>query len=382
MSVSPDTADRDSRNAALTLAFALPGDVLLYLLLPLYAGSFGVTLFEAGVLLAANRLIRIVGYGTVARLYGSRGARWACLIACIGSVLSTLAYGLLSGFWLLLFARLMWGLSFAILNIANQALPTSALDGAAARSGRARSLVAIGPMLSLVVGALLAETAGPRVVFILLALAALAAPVFAARLPDTTHVINRAGPRISVPEPISIWSFSMGFALDGIFVFGLSLIAAQSMPQGAVVAAGAAMALRYASEIVLSAPGGSLAQRVGPRRLLVVLSFATAASMALLGAEGMMVWGAIVLTVILRALLQPLPAPVVALAYPGPDRVQALARQATWRDIGAGAGPLAAGLLFPLLPAVAVFAGAGGLLAASTALLLRARTSSSGRIGT
>lgn len=373
MSASPDIADRDSRNAALTLAFALPGDVLLYLLLPLYAGSFGVSLFEAGVLLAANRLIRIIGYGTVAHLYGSRGARWACLIACAGSVLSTLGYGLLSGFWLLLVARLMWGLSFAILNIANQALPTSAPEGAAARSGRARSIVAVGPMLSLVVGALLAETVGPRVVFVVLGLVALAAPIFAARLPDTTQVINRRGPRISMPEPISIWSFSMGFALDGIFVFGLSLIAAQSMPQGAVVAAGAAMALRYISEIVLSAPGGSLAQRVGPRRLLVILSFATAASMALLGADGLLVWGAILVTVILRALLQPLPAPVVALAFPGPDRVQALARQATWRDIGAGAGPLAAGVLFPLLPAVAVFAGAGGLLALSTALLMRER---------
>lgn len=376
MSVAPETADRDSRNAALTLAFALPGDVLLYLLLPLYAGSFGVTLFEAGVLLAANRLIRIVGYGTVAHLYGSRGPRWACLIACVGSILSTLAYGLLSGFWALLLARLMWGLSFATLNIANQALPTSAPEGAAARSGRARSIVAVGPMLSLVVGALLAETLGPRPVFVLLALAALAAPVFAARLPDTRQVLSRAGPRISMPEPISVWSFSMGFALDGIFVFGLSLIAASSMPQGAVIAAGAAMALRYVSEIVLSAPGGSLAQRVGPKRLLIVLSFATALSMVFLGAQGLMVWGAILVTVILRALLQPLPAPVVALAYPGPHRVQALARQATWRDIGAGAGPLAAGLLFPLLPAVAVFAGAGGLLAISTALLLRERTSS------
>ncbi len=325
LSVSPEAADRDSRNAALTLAFALPGDVLLYLLLPLYAQSFGVTLFEAGVLLAANRLIRIVGYGTVARLYGSRGARWACLVACAGSVVSTLAYGLLSGFWLLLVARLIWGLSFATLNIANQALPTSAMEGAAARSGRARSLVAVGPMLSLVVGALLAETLGPRVVFVVLALAALAAPVFAARLPDTTQVMGRGGPRISVPEPISIWSFSMGFAMDGIFVFGLSLIAAKSLPQGAVIAAGGAMALRYLSEILLSAPGGSLAQRVGPRQLLVALSFATAVSLTLLGIEGALVWTAILITVILRALLQPLPGPVVAMAYPGPERVSALA---------------------------------------------------------
>jgi predicted MFS family arabinose efflux permease len=142
------------------------------------------------------------------------------------------------------------------------------------------------------------------------------------------------------------------------------------------------MALRYASEIVLSAPGGSLAQRIGPRRMLILLSFATAASMLLLGTSGLVLWAAVIFTVVLRALLQPLPGPVVALAFPGPDRVQALARQATWRDIGAGAGPLAAGLLFPALPAVAVFALSGGLLAASTALLVRERTPGAHSTGT
>ena len=42
----------------MTLSLALPGDTLLYLLLPLYATTFGVTLPEAGILLAANRLVR------------------------------------------------------------------------------------------------------------------------------------------------------------------------------------------------------------------------------------------------------------------------------------------------------------------------------------
>ena len=50
-------ADRASRNAALTLAVTLPGDTVLYLLLPLHASAFGVTLPEAGLLLAANRIV-------------------------------------------------------------------------------------------------------------------------------------------------------------------------------------------------------------------------------------------------------------------------------------------------------------------------------------
>ena len=62
-------ADRQSRDASITLAFTLPTDTVLYLLLPLYVASFGVTLAEAGLLLAANRLVRIIGYGWVARGY-------------------------------------------------------------------------------------------------------------------------------------------------------------------------------------------------------------------------------------------------------------------------------------------------------------------------
>ena len=62
----------------------------------------------------------------------------------------------------------------------------------------------------------------------------------------------------------------------------------------------------------------------------------------------MLLWVAVLAAVVLRALLQPLPAPVIAEAFPGAERVPALARQATWRDIGAGTGPLAAGVLFPV----------------------------------
>src|SRR3954470_20371375 len=132
-------ADRNSRNASLTLAFAQPGDTLLYLLLPLYHATFGVALAEAGLLLAANRLVRIAGYGWVARFYAERGPHAACLLAAVGSLISTAGYGLLSGLWALLIARLVWGLSFAAMNIATQALATAELEGSARRSGRMRS---------------------------------------------------------------------------------------------------------------------------------------------------------------------------------------------------------------------------------------------------
>lgn len=364
-------ADKATFNASMTLCLTLPGDTVLYLLLPIHAAAFGVTLPEVGLLLAANRLVRIAGYNRVANLYARKGPRTACLLAVAGSVIAAILYANASGVWPLIAARLVWGLSFAAMNIATHALPTSEPTGAARRSGWARSLIAVGPAVGLLAGAMVAELYGPRVVFAVLALVACTALPFAWRLPATPENVVASGPRFARPGAISLWSFSMGLALDGLFVFGLALLAKANMPEGATMAAGAALALRYVFEIVLSPIGGAISQRMGPRNLLVVLSLAAAACLVLLGIGGASLWIGAVAVITLRALLQPLPAPVVAAAFPGPARVPALARQATWRDIGAGAGPLAAGLLFPIMPALAIYAGAACLLAGTTVMLAR-----------
>lgn len=372
--LAPDAsqfADRATFNASMTLSLTLPGDVVLYLLLPIHAAAFGVSLPEVGILLAANRLVRIVGYNWVARFYAERGPRLACLLAVVGSVAAALGYALLSGLWALLVARLIWGLSFAAMNIATHVLPTADLTAAARRSGWSRSIIAAGPMIGLVVGALIAHFYGPRVVFLLLAVAALCSAAFAMRLPSTPERHVASGPRFAKPGPISVWSFCSGFTLDGLFIFGLALLAKENLPQGAAIAAGLAMALRYLFEITLSPIGGRFAQRIGARRLLIILSMIAAAAFVLLGLGNPLLWVGVIAVTTLRALLQPLPAPVVAEAFPGPARVSALARQATWRDIGAGAGPLAAGLLFPQFPALGIYIGAAALLAVSSAWMIK-----------
>lgn len=362
-------ADRATRNASLTLALAQPGDTLLYLLLPLYPDAFGVSLPEAGLLLAANRLVRIAGYGWVARTYQRRGPRVSCVAAAIGAAGAALGYALLpADVWWLLPARLMWGLSFAAMNIAVQALPTAESQGMARRSGRSRAIVAVGPMLGLLAGAVLSGVVGPRPVFIALAAVALVAVPFALRLPAGKGQPVRGSRRFAVPSRLDVWSFVQGMALDGLFVLGLGLLAREALPDHAAIAAGLALALRYLAEILLGPPGGALAERFGATPLLVALSCASAAGLAAIGFGAL--WSGAFAIVVLRGLIQPLPAPIAAAANPGPQRVMALARLATWRDLGAGFGPLVAGLLLPLLPS-AVLYSATALLLALAALALR-----------
>src|SRR5437763_13064168 len=302
------TTDRASRDAALTLGLSLPGDTVLYLLLPLYAAEFGVSLPEAGVLLAANRLVRIAGYGWVARGYERFGPRAACLTAAVGAVGSTFGYATLSGVGWLLLARLLWGLSFAALNIATQALITAELQGAARRSGRARAIIAAGPMLGLTGGALLAETVGPRPVFFALAAVALLALPAAAALPGGPGQAPRtARRRLRLPSPLDLWSFIQGLTLDGVFVVGIAVLAASALPEGAALAAGLALALRYLAEIALGPPGGAAAARWGAVPTLVVLSLGSAAGLAAISAGAL--WAGVIAIVLFRGMLQPLPAP-------------------------------------------------------------------------
>lgn len=287
---------------------------------------------------------------------------------------ATLGYATLSGvFWLLL-ARLLWGLSFAALNIATQALATSETQGSGRRSGRSRAIISAGPMLGLLAAGALAEIVGPRLVFLALgAIALLALPV-AARLPSGEgQPLRTLGRRLSLPAPLDVWAFVQGLTLDGIFVVGLSVLAAAVSPESATLAAGVSLAMRYLAEIMLGPPGGVVAERCGAKRALIAVTLVSAAAYAAIG--GGAVWVGVIAVVLLRGIAAPLPALVAAAANPGAARVSAIAGMATWRDLGAGVGPLIAGLVLPIAP-MALYLGAAVLLAAATmalALLQAAR---------
>lgn len=362
-------ADRDSRNAAQVLGLCLPSDVLLYLLLPMYASDFGVTLVEAGVLLAANRLVRIIGYGWVVRFYARHGDRAACSLAAFAAAVCALGNATLGGFAALLVLRLVWGLRFATFNLSTQTLATAEAQGAARRAGRSRATLAIGPMLALPLGALMAQAYGPRAVFYVLCISALCGLWRARALPCGGHDIAvRSGRRLRLPDSIATWSFIEGVTLDGLFIFGLSLYAQVHMGESGVLVAGVLMAVRYLSEMLFSPFGGRLADRFGALRMLVVLSLATSLALLVFASHWLFIGAFFVL--VLRALQLPLVMTLVALRNPH-ARIQALASNAVWRDIGAGLGPMLAGVLLPQVPAIWAYAGAA--LAVAVAALNCAR---------
>ena len=354
---APQLADRHSRYAAMVMALCLPSDVLLYLLLPMQPQAFGITLAQAGVLLAANRLVRIVGYSQMVRFYARHGDRLTSMIAAAAAALCALGNATLSGFAWLLGLRLVWGLCFAAFNLSTQVMATHEPAGAAHRAGRARAVAAIGPMLALPLGAALSLWLGPRAIFFILMGTCTLGFFVARRLPDQPHVMQPNSRRFKAPDSVAMWSFIEGVALDGLFIFGLSLQTQKVLGGDAMMIAGVLMGLRYLSELVLSPLGGWAAQRFGATAMLLVFSISSALALTVFGNHWVIVGGAAVL--VLRALQLPLVVTLVAERNPGPGRVQALASNAVWRDVGAGLGPLLAGVLLPVTSAPWVFGLAG-----------------------
>ena len=92
--------------SAVVLSLSLFGDALLYVILPVHADTFGVSLAMVGFLLAINRIVRTFTYGIIVKVATRIGLKKLCLISATTAVASTLGYAILAGaFWLSLWPR-------------------------------------------------------------------------------------------------------------------------------------------------------------------------------------------------------------------------------------------------------------------------------------
>lgn len=102
-------AEKKLRIDAWVTAICLLGDSALYVVLPLFYTEFGLrSLWEVGVLLAFNRLIRLPLHPLIRRFYETRDEKLSGLRIGAGlTFLATLGYAVSDGFWILLLAHLL-----------------------------------------------------------------------------------------------------------------------------------------------------------------------------------------------------------------------------------------------------------------------------------
>ena len=327
------------------LSLSSLGDVLLYVVLPVSAPAFGIGFVWVGVLLAANRLTRIVLYGAVAAFGEAVGSRALAIVAAFAAALSTFILWAGQGGPVLLVARILWGLAFAGLSLAALAYAVADRDRAGSRVGVSRAIHQMGPAVSLSLGAWLAGVLGPRDIFFVLGLVSLLAVPLASALPRDDVRANREKTRwLPKPKLIDLFFFVIGLAVDGVFAMTVALMLAKAAsPEVAMLTAGLILALRRFGEILLAPVGGFLGDRFGTGKVLFLSTMLLAVGFAVL-AGGQTFAGSLVV-IAARAAIAALGPAVVAQRAGGEGTLHRLAVMQTWRDFGAAVGPLITGVL-------------------------------------
>ena len=349
------------------MSFALLGDALLYAVLPAYAESFGLTLPWVGVMLSANRIVRVFAYGVIAKLTHTLGVRQMCIAAAITATLSTALYGIVQGPTLMLAARILWGLTYATLVLVCLSYAIEARERAGTRVGVSQAIQRTGPVFALFSGAWLVNYVGPNTVFLILAIPTALAIPLALTLPRDIKPKTKYSNPVSFtrPKPIDVLFFLQGYGVDGVFAVSITLIFARDTSlSNAVMGGGALLAMRHFGEAIGAPLFGWIADRFGAPRIFFI-----AAVLTMLGfigvAVGYTVLGALVMLLFRGALASLGPAVIAQSLDASEDALGPLARMQTWRDIGASCGPLVTGVLLTVVSAeiqhamVAVAIGAG-----------------------
>ena len=333
------------------MSLALLGDALLYAVLPVYAADFGLTLPWVGVMLSANRFVRVFAYGAIARITVLLGLRKMCIIAAITATVSTAIYGFGQGPAVILFARILWGLTYGILVLATLSYAVTSRKSAGTRIGISQAIQRSGPILALLAGAWLVGRVGPNMAFMLIAiLTALALPL-ALRLPHdaTAKPKPKSSSALRRPKPIDILFFLQGYGVDGVFAVTITLIfARETSVANAVMSGSALLAMRHFGEAIAAPLFGWIADKLGASKV-----FIGAATLTMLGfifvAIGWTVLGALIMLIFRGALASLGPAVIAQSTSEADDVIGPLARMQAWRDLGAACGPLATGFLLTIL---------------------------------
>lgn len=383
------------------MSLALLGDSLLYVALPAHAAELGLPLWTVGVLLGANRIVRLVTNGLAATLFTRIGGRGPVVAAGVGSVITTAMYGLTPTFLPFLLARLLWGTCFSILRLGafTVVLAASRSSTRGRLVGLYQSISRIGPVASLLVGGLLVEWVGYHTAFVILGVASAPAIVLALTLPSSAYSPKPLAPEapphpqplimptMGSPTPTALCSgeastsgfapslpvsgagsaglprlgwrerwfggsrlvavklgmLANGFTAQGVVLATLTLALADvaGTIEGAAAIGGLLVAFRWGADLLLAPGFGHLSDRIGRGRMipsLLAVEALAVAGLALARDRPLVITATLIVFLTSTALTASSDAAAGDLAPPE-RRAQVMSGYSDWMDIGAALGP-------------------------------------------
>ena len=147
-------------------AISLLGEATLYTVLPHpdISAQLGITLSMVGLLLGANRAIRLVLNGPVGILFDRMSRRGLLIAALVLGAGSSIFYAIANGFWPLLMGRIFWGFAWSLLWVGGNTvvLDVSTDENRGRNSGIYQMWFFVGLATSSFVGAMLTDIFGFR----------------------------------------------------------------------------------------------------------------------------------------------------------------------------------------------------------------------------
>ncbi len=360
-------------------AFSLLGDQVLYAVLPVYYDSLHLTPIQVGILLSANRWIRLLTNELAHRASTPGRERPLFLGAFVLGVMTTLAYALTTHFWLLLAARLAWGLAWSFIrHIGVQNIMSGVAGERVGRTmGMYNGFSRAGSVAGLLGGAVLVDLFGFSAGVMMLAVVSLVSlPLAVAGLRPEARINPSVALSGNVlPGALLVLGFTLGAVGPGFVMGTLGASIVVYVGAGGLFSAatltGLLLGIRYLLDTALAPWLGGATDRYGVRR----------ASMVYLCIGG--------LALVMASMRPPLAVFMVAIivffvcgtglqaGVAGTASRQgsaAFARYVTASDFGSACGPLLGWLVVAWLSDPGLSLGLGGilyLLAIAPAIRLR-----------
>ena len=147
------------------------GDSMIYNVLPANVSAFGVAVGLVGVLLSANRFVRLASNPLAAYLLERFGASRSLFLSMMAALGTTVMLGVAKGFALLLLARILWGVCFSIMRLTGYLVVLEEEEGG--RRGRLMGFfsggIRVGSLGAVLVGGILFDVMGRGPSFLIMA---------------------------------------------------------------------------------------------------------------------------------------------------------------------------------------------------------------------
>jgi MFS family permease len=359
----------------LATAFSLFGDQTLYSVLPTYYVELGLLPYQVGLLLSVNRGIRLITNHLAERLCRRFNLAWLFGASLgLGAVLTAI-YGLSSHFFILLGARMLWGLCWSFIRqISLMTVADSAAKGNIGQlMGFYSGISRMGSIAGNFVGALGHDFLGYTPILLIFALVSTMAiplgPLSRRKLPHIERAVDRVEPSRKAGWGLLFAGFAVGCVGQGLVMSTMGLVLKDSVGDGITLSGvtigvatltGTLMASRWIADLGAPLMGG-LSDRVGRRGGATF--FFVAGALVLAGAtlQGGILW--LILAILLYFVFAT-GATIALVAEAGVRGPRAVASYVTAADFGSFAGPLLGWLMPQLaLPIELIFVMGGCLYA-------------------